>query len=356
SAMDNTLFPYNLWRKCVNNVLYHLETRSAMDYPSRIGELRLRKEIAAYLKRARDVNCSPEQIVITGGQQYSMVIIADMFRDNKKFTMEDPGYDGIRHIFANHEFKITGAPVDENGIILDTLENLDTKLLYLTPSHHFPTGGVIPVGNRYKLIDWAERNDAYIIEDDYDSELRYYTNPVPSLQSLDTRDRVIYTGCFSKSLAPSMRIAYIVLPPSLMERYNAYYHRYHSQVDVIHQLTLAEFMASGHYDRHINKLRTNFKRKQEIIIDSLHRTFGSRVSIRGEGAGIYLIIRIDGPFNQEELVARAKAAGILVYPTRACYMNVADCPENELLMGFATLDPESIDQILATLKEVWEIK
>lgn len=356
-SMDNAMFPYSQWRRSLNNVLTALELSDIIPYPSKTGEPQLRNELARYLRRSRGVVCDPSQIVITCGQQHSMEIIANMFDSpNKSFAMEDPGYDGIRAVFANRNFRLHPVPMDGDGISLEALKGLDTTLLYVTPSHQFPTGAVLPVARRKLLLQWAQEQDTYIIEDDYDSELRYYTNPIPAMQSLDVHERTIYTGTFSKSLAPSMRLAYIVFPKSLMEPYLDYYHRYNSQAAPLHQLTLADFMAAGNYERHINRLRTVYRKKQETLLAAIDQIFGDRITVSGGGAGIHLLLDVKGPLCQEELIERATAKGIRLYSTRELYMETDRCPESQLLLGFPTVPEDAFLDIMKMLYQVWEME
>ena len=355
--MDNSIFPHNLWRKCINNALSSMELNNTIKYPERIGESALRSEIANYLYHSRGVKCEPEQIIITCGQQHSMEIIANMFENTmkKSFAMEDPGYDGIRAVFLNHKFNMSYIPVENDGISIDYLPQLDADLLYITPSHQFPTGAVLSVGKRKELLNWAEMTDTYIIEDDYDSELRYYTNPIPSMQSLDKNGRTIYTGTFSKSLSPSMRLAYIIFPKTLLERYYAYYHRYNSQVSTLHQLALAEFMSAGYYERHINRLRTLYKKKQSALLTAIYDVFENNIQVYGEGAGIHLLFNVKGTLCQEELIEKAEAENIRLYSSRPLYAVSSRCPNNQLLIGFPTVPENSFKQIMMILKKAWEV-
>lgn len=355
-SMDNSVFPYTQWRKSINNALTSLELSATIHYPCRQGEPSLRQEICRYLRRSRGVNCDPKQLVITCGQQHSMEILANMFRNTKKrFAMEEPGYDGIRAVFVNHEFELAPVPVEKDGLSMNALRNLDTELLYVTPSHQFPTGAVLSIAKRKQLLQWAKDTDTYLIEDDYDSELRYYTNPIPAMQSLDSHDRTIYTGTFSKSLAPSMRIAYIVLPKPLMAPYTAYYHRYNSQVSPLHQLALSDFIASGSYERHINRLRTIYRKKQGALLNAIERVFGDYVSVSGGGAGIHLLLDIKSPLSQDELIERAQHIGIQFYSTKTLFMDASNCPRSQLLLGFPTIPEAAFVQILNELYSVWEI-
>lgn len=356
-SMDNTVFPYTQWRKSVNTVLTRLELCKTLHYPCRTGEPELREAIAKYLRRSRNVECLPEQVVITCGQQHSMEIIANMFRQREKtFAMEEPGYDGIRTIFANHDYELIPVPVEQDGISIEALEQIDATLLYVTPSHQFPTGGVLPIAKRQQMLQWAVKKDCYIIEDDYDSELRYYTNPIPAMQSLDGNQKIIYTGTFSKSLAPSMRLAYIVFPQTLLKQYYGYYQRYNSQVTPLHQLALADFIETGNYERHINRLRTLYRKKHEVLMNAITEVFGERVKVYGGGAGIHMMLDVDSPLPQEELIRRAEAVGIRFYSTSVLYLDETNCPKNQLLLGFPTVPTDQFHHILETLWRVWDME
>lgn len=356
-SVDNAVFPHDQWRKSVNNALTAMELDPDIQYPCRQGEPALRREIARYLQRSRGVVCSPDQMVITCGQQHSMEMIANIFENTgKRFAMEEPGYDGIRAIFANHRFRLCPVPVEPDGISMKAVRKLDADLLYVTPSHQFPTGAVLPIGKRRQLLSWAQETNTYIIEDDYDSELRYHTNPIPALQSLDIHDRTIYTGTFSKSLAPSMRTAYIVFPKSLVPAYKAYYQRYNAQVPPLHQLALADFIASGNYERHINRLRTIYRKKQAALLSGLETIFGDSISVCGGGAGIHLLLNVKSPFSQNQLIERAESIGIRFYSTEVLYIEPENCPRSQLLLGFPTIPVEAFTGILEDLKQVWEIK
>lgn len=355
-SMDNKVFPYKQWRKSLNDMLGQMEMADVMRYPDKMGELSLRREISRYLKSARDVECDPYQIVVTSGQQHSMEMIANMFEDGRKrFIMEEPGYDGIRKVFENHGYEIRPVPVEEDGVALAPLSSMDSALLYVTPSHQFPTGAVTSIAKRRQLLQWAEDTDSYVIEDDYDSELRYATRPIPAMQALDICGRTIYTGTFSKSLAPVMRTAYIILPPGLVERFMRYYQRYNSQVNTLHQLALADFIASGNYQRHVNRLRTTYRKKLNVLMEAADRVLGDKVKITGGDAGIHILMRVESRLSLDELLERAESTGIRLYDTRALYVQQENCPANELLLGFPTVPEEALEPIMKKLAEVWEL-
>lgn len=353
-AIDNSIFPHKHWRKSINNALTLMESAAYITYPHRQGEPALQQHLAAYLQRARGVSCSPSQIVITCGHQYSMEIIANLFTHTRKgFAMEDPGYDGVRMIFQNHNYQLFPIPVEKDGIAITSLQTLKAELLYLTPSHQFPTGAVLSITKRHKLLEWAYSTNTYLIEDDYDSELRYDTNPIPSLQSLDTQGRTIYAGTFSKSLSPALRVAYLVLPPSLLPTYQAYYHRYNSQVSFLQQMALADFISSGNYEKHLNRLRTFYRKRQHALLIALQEVFGNAASISGEGAGMHILLTIKNSPAPTNLIEKAEKIGIRVYSPAANYMTTTDCLCSQLLLGFATIPSCKFKEILRELFQVW---
>lgn len=355
-SMDSTVFPYKQWRRCMNDALTKMELEPALHYPARYGQPELQAAIAGYLRRSRNVTCDPEDILITPGQQHSMEILANLFEgDSLRFAMEEPGYDGIREVFAQNGSEIIPVDVERDGISLTSLEKTSADLLYLTPSHQFPTGSVLSVAKRRLLLQWAQDSGTYIIEDDYDSELRYFTDPIPAMQSMDGANMTIYTGTFSKSLAPVMRTAYMILPPELKARYASRYGRYNAFVPTLHQLTLAGFIDEGFYEQHINRLRTLYRKKHTTLLRAVDEVFGDNVKITGEGAGIHLLIDVKCGLTQEDLIARAAAAGIRLYPTRALYAVEGNAPQHQLLLGFPLVPESAFIGIMAKLHDAWEM-
>lgn len=354
--IDNQTFPYSQWRKSVNKVLDSAQISESILYPHYMGEAPLREEIARYLYRSRRVVCDPEQIVITCGHQYSVDILASLLSFGKKrCAMEDPGYDGIRSVFVNRNYTMHYIPVEQDGLLVGNVLKTPLDLLYVTPSHQFPTGAVLSAPKRIQLLEWAQKTDAYIIEDDYDSELRYYTNPIPALQSLDQHERVIYTGTFSKALSPAIRIAYIVLPHRLLSEYADYYQLYGSQVSPLHQLALADFIATGNFERNIRRLRTLYRKKQDTLKDALKDVFGSRVTVSGGGAGLHLLIDIDTDITPETLIEKAASIDIKLYSVKPYYADPAKAPKCQLQLGFPTISLNQIYPVLEELKAIWRL-
>lgn len=285
----------------------------------------------------------------------SMEIIANMFQNTlHSFAMEDPGYDGIRVMFENHKYDVIPIPYEEKELHTEALRNLTNTLFYLTPSHQFPTGVVLPVARRLALTKWAFDHDSYLIEDDYDSELCYYTNPIPAMYSLDRYKRTIYTGTFSKSLSPHIRIAYIVLPESLIDLYQEYYHRYNAQVSPIHQLIVADFIDSGFYEQYINRLRTTYKKKHSDLVTAIRSVFHDQAVITGT-SGVHILLDVYSPLSADALIERAASIGIQLYSVRAFYYRKETYPEHQILLGFPAIPSEKFHDIFERLYQVWEL-
>ena len=219
--------------------------------------------------------CCEEQIIIGCGLQYSLNILCTLLRkENNTVAMEEPGYNGSRDVFINNNYNLHAIPASKDGLILSSIHRSDACAAYVTPSHQFPYGTVMPIFQRKVLLNWANANDAYIIEDDYDSELRYDANPVPALYSLDAEDRTIYIGTFSKSLSPSLRVNYMVLPVRLLRRYYSLFCSYSSPVSWLTQHVLAAYMRDGNYERHIRKMCITYKRRHDVFVREATKMFG----------------------------------------------------------------------------------
>jgi GntR family transcriptional regulator/MocR family aminotransferase len=292
ARLTHESFPLKLWKR-----LFIKAMEGDLDfgaYGDRQGEIGLRKEIAKYLIKSRGVNCDASQIIICGGFADSMNLLATILKT--KYThiaIEHPGFPIVRSLFHDYGFITVPINIDPNGLVIDELESSSAKLVYITPSHQFPTGVSMPVSNRIRLLNWSKRVEGIIIEDDYDSELRYQNRPIPSLQGLDNDDRVVYVGTFSKSLSPALRVSYLILPHRYFEAYRGVFHSRHQRcsVSLSTQKTLEHFMAGGHWERHLRKIRTLNRKKHDMMKESLQKAFGSMIEITSEGGGLAILIR-----------------------------------------------------------------
>lgn len=353
ARLDRGSFPATLWRKCFVDSLNKSSGDLAQNWDPQ-GEWGLRCSIQGYLERSRGVICEPEQIIICSGLQQSLDIVAHMLKGNHSLVaVENPGYFLPRSVFRNHSFDVVPIPVGASGINLDTLKDSGATIAYVTPSHQFPTGCVMPIANRLKLIEWAESSEKFILEDDYDSELRYHGKPIPSLQGLEPRRNIIYLGSFSKVLSPALRISYMVLPRSLLTSYRRFFHDYFCSVSLLEQRTLAEFMERGHWNRHVRRMRMLYKNKHDILLRSVDRHFGTRAIIIGQGAGLHVVLQLTGHSPDErELIRRAQSKGIRLVPFSATYAS-GELDSSKYLLGFGGVAANELDQGIELLFNAW---
>ena len=345
---DVERLPYEDWRRHLARTAHHLPN-SGFEYADPAGVEGLRVEIADYLARARGVLCDADQIVVVGGVAQALDLAARLFVDpGDAVLVEDPHYLGARRTFEAAGAEIVGAPVDQEGMDPRRVSSSDRKrcrMAYVTPSHQFPTGVILSLARRQALLNWAEEANAYILEDDYDSEFRYAGRAIPSLKSLDERGRVLYVGTFSKTLLPALRIAYLVLPKNLVELFRSAKWLSDWAAPSFEQHALARFLGSGDFERHLRRARTLYARSRVALIEALAANFDrDALTYHDSQAGLHLLVRFRGiPRDcQGEVVRCAEALGIGVYPAAPCYLDPACQSELELVLGFARLEPEMI--------------
>lgn len=347
-------FPLSLWKKISNKCLSSISAENMTSYKARKGEPELQIEIMKYLNKSRGVSCNPEQIIISSGMEYCLSILCQLFRgDSNQIALEDPGYVGARDIFINNGYDVIPIGLDKDGINIEELENSSAKIVYITPSHQFPTGAVMPIQKRLKLLDWAIRKNGIIIEDDYDSELRYNSRPIPSIQSIDSKESVVYIGTFSKSLSPSLRVNYMVLPQSLMERYDKLFNRYQAAVSVIQQKIIQQFMYLGHWDRHLRKICLSNKRKHDILVHAIHELMGDKIIIHGKNAGLHILLKFNNGMYEEEAIKKARDHGIIVYPVSPFWIRKDKYSNNMVLLGFGSSSENEIVEGIRILNQAW---
>lgn len=339
-------FPMAEWRRLL---LRHCRTSSArlLDYaPEMRGDPKLRAAIGSYLGRSRAVRCSPDQIIIINGSQQAIDLATKVLLDRgDTVAVENPGYLGARRAFLAQGARLVPIPVDESGIVVEKLESKTAsraKLIYVTPSHQFPTGAMLPLPRRLELLKWAERRDAVIIEDDYDSEFRFGSRPIPALQGLSEGDNVIYVGTFSKVLFPSLRIGYLVVPESLARVFTRARWIADRQTPTLEQLALADFINEGHLDRHLRRMRTLYDKRRQALIRSLKLHFEDRVELLGENAGMHLMVRLQTNLDDEEVVRRAAEVGVGLVSAKIYYLN--EPRANEFVFGYGGLSERRISE------------
>jgi GntR family transcriptional regulator/MocR family aminotransferase len=346
---DLSLFPLSIWRKLVLRRLRTAEPE-LFDYADQAaGYGPLRDEIAAYVARSRAVRCTPEQVIIVNGSAQGIdLCVRLLLEPGDEVAIENPGYHGAHRIFAGYGARLRPARIDENGIAIRDLgkpPGKSVRLVYVTPSHQFPTGVAMSLARRLELIEWSRRHNAVLIEDDYDSEYRYSGPPLPSLQGLATGVAVIYIGTFSKVMFPSLRIGYVIAPSSIAARLRRAKWLADRQTPVPEQAALADFISEGHLERHIRRMRRIYGERREALVKSLDRYFGDRVQIRGDAAGMHLLVR----FQQEGMAEKAAAVKVQLVSSASCYLT--EPPPGEFILGFSSIGERSIREAIRRLAE-----
>ena len=343
-------FPLKIWKRLFNKVI--IQETDFGSYPTGQGELVLREAIAQYLQNSRGVVCDTKNIIITHGFSDSIELIAKLAKARyKHFAQEIPGYHIAHKVFDAYGYSISPIGVDEKGICIDELQQSQAQLVYITPSHQYPTGATMPVANRLKLIAHMQSIEGLIIEDDYDSELAYYNRPIPSLQGLDKGECVAYLGTFAKALSPSIRVGYMVLPSWMMKLYNQSYDAHFARVSLSTQLTLAAFMQEGHWDRHIRRVRILNKKKHQIMKDAIEKYLGNTCNIVAQGAGLaILIVPTSAHFDWEKLKKLTQKNNIAIYLAKERSGGEFEA----VRMGFGGFRLEKIDEAVEAFSLCWK--
>lgn len=351
--VDLEHFPFSAWKKLTLQSIY--EDQGALFYSGDPqGELQLREQIAKYLFASRGVRCSSDQIVIGAGTQSLLSLLYLILGEGYAFALENPGFHRTRVVLKDLGADLHYIQLDGDGINMEKLYESAATVVYITPSHQFPCGMVMPIQRRMELLKWAEERGGYIIEDDYDGEYRYKGKPIPSLQGLDKIGRVIYLGTFSKSLIPSIRVSYLVLPKELTKVYQEHFTLYKQQTSRLHQNTIFHFMNEGFWHSHLNKMRTLYRKKQAVLVSSLNKQFGNEVEVIGEQSGLHIVVKVKTHMTEDALISKALEAGVKVYPLSIYYADPKDIKETKILLGFGGLSLSEIELGVKILKKAWE--
>ncbi|WP_407155836.1 PLP-dependent aminotransferase family protein [Bradyrhizobium sp. STM 3557] len=349
-------FPIPAWKKAVVAAITQRPDRLAYDDPC--GSLRLRSALQNYLWRSRTVRCDVDQIIVVNGSQQGLDLCARLLLNpGDHFVMEDPGYLMARRIFAATGAATVPIPVDKDGLETERLAKVAARLAYVTPSHQFPLGGVMPIARRHQLLAWAKRSNAYVIEDDYDSEYRYDTKPVPPLHALEGGGSVIYLGTISKTLSPALRIGYLVVPSELHSAFAAAKQMIDRHTPLLEQDALAAMLESGAYDSHVNRVRRHNGERRQALLDALRRRFGDRIQIDGAAAGLHVVVwfRDLAQTSEAALIEAARDKRIGIYPVSPLFDKARRDQRPDvvgLVMGYAALDRRQIERGCQLLAQV----
>ena len=352
-------FPHDIWRRLLARRARGASLRS-LRYGPAAGYEPLREAIADYLRRARAVVCEPEQIIVVNGSQQALDLTARVLLDpGDRVVMEEPQYQGARQVFQAASAQLLTAPVDAEGLDVTALPETaaEARLAYVTPSHQFPTGAIMSLTRRLALLAWAEQTDAYVLEDDYDSEYRYEGHPVEAVQGLDRSGRVIYIGTFSKVLFPALRLGYLVLPEPLVQPFVAAKWLTDRHTSTLEQEMLTDFIREGHFERHLRRARTRNAARRAVLLEALETYLGNRVEVSGANAGMHLLVWLHGvqAGRVDALIERAARVGIGIYSVTPYYLQPP--PRAGLLLGYGSMTEDEIRagiRALATILEAVE--
>ena len=350
-TIDTQNFPYNVWRKLHKNVLLDDREEILLSGDGQ-GDHELRMAIADYLHQARGVNCVAEQIIIGAGNEYLELLLAQVLGEKKTVLMDDPTYLQAYRTFSNMGYLVKNIPAEQGSMPIEAVRRENADILYVMPSHQFPLGTVMPLKQRLELLKWAsEKEGRYLIEDDHDSEYRYKGKPIPSLQSIDHEEKVIYLGTFSKSIAPSLRISYMVLPQHLLKNYQRYCGFYSTTVSKIQQEVLCGFIRGGYFGRHLNKMRGIYKNKHDFLVSELKKRPWVE-NIAGDNAGLHVLVQVDTQMSEEELCERAAEQGIHLMGISEHYIHKPPVSKPVLLLGYGKPDEKRILEGLNRLEHM----
>jgi GntR family transcriptional regulator / MocR family aminotransferase len=347
-------FPLRLWRRLFLRQ-YRLGNARMLDYADGAQGYRpLREAIRNYVSRSRAVNCDASQIVIVNGSQQALDLITRILIDRDDMVgLEDPGYLGARRAFLAQGARLMPVPVDEAGLVVERLTTpvaVKPKVVYVTPSHQFPTGAVLSLPRRLELLAWAEESDGLIIEDDYDSEFRYSSRPIPALQGLAQSQSVIYVGTFSKILFPALRVGYLIVPEYLTRVFSRAKWLADRQTPMLEQKVLTDFINEGHLERHLRRMRTLYDRRRQTLVRALEYHLGGRVEILGENTGMHLMVRLQTALSDEEVVSRARAEGMGLVSAKLYYLK--NGRRDEFVLGYAGLSERKIQEGVRRLAKI----
>ncbi|MDD2958823.1 MAG: PLP-dependent aminotransferase family protein [Lachnospiraceae bacterium] len=357
SRMDSGQFPFTIWARLLRGVLAGQKTELMEKAPG-MGVWKLRQAIAGYLLQFQGMRVRAEQIIVGAGTEYLYSLLIQLLGRDKVYALENPGYVKIAQVYESCQVKAVYVPMDEKGVRLDELRKENADVMHISPSHHYPTGITTPIGRRCDLLAWAnEKEERYIIEDDYDCEFRLAGKSIPSLQSIDEGDKVIYMNTFTKSLTPTIRIGYMVLPETLLKRFWERLGFYSCTVSNFEQYTLAEFISEGYFEKHINRMRNYYRNKRDKLLAVMENSpLASRIEIREADAGLHFLMRVNTKWTDAELMRRAEEAGIKISCLSQYYLGENGKKkeaEGRVIINYSGLEDGKMELVVGKLYEVW---
>ncbi|MBX9756760.1 MAG: PLP-dependent aminotransferase family protein [Pseudomonadaceae bacterium] len=353
------LFPFETWAR-LQARFWRKPSPARLGYGDPAGDGQLRELVAAYLRNSRGLHCDPAQIVITCGAQQAISLCAQLLVDpGDRVAVENPGYRAAGHAFAAAGAELCGVPVDGDGLVTAALAQLpDCRLVYLTPSHQYPTGVTLSLARRLELLAWAEVNDGWIVEDDYDGEYRYCGTPLAPLAALDRQGRVLYVGTFCKIAFPALRLGYLVLPVKLAPLFAQRRALDMRNSEIGTQVVMAEFIAGGHFQRHIRRMRSAARSRRDALLRDWPTNIPGCAAMPNVDAGLHLCVRVDSLQRETQLIAAAVAVGVEINALSCYWLEDSAVPEDQragLVLGFAAVPEAQIAEALQALRKAWDL-
>ena len=354
NQVDASTFPFSTWAKITRKVLCEQQNELLTRSPN-LGALALRKAIAKMLLEFRGMRVDPEQIVVGAGTDCLYTWLVQLLGFDKKYGVEDPGYSKISKIYQKLNVVCNFIPLDEHGVRIDQLEETCTEVVHLSPSHHFPTGKVMPVSRRYELLSWASKSsNRYIVEDEYDSEFRMVGRPIPALQNIDVQDKTVYINSFSKTLASTVRVGYMILPKPLAQKFHKEFSFYTCTVSNLEQYVLAKFISGGHYEKHINRMRNFYRHRRDTLLDIIRRSpLHDRVEIAEQDAGLHFILKVKTTLSDEEFCNRALEKGVRI-GALSDYYTMAEPSQHEFVINYSSVPEKQMKKAVLLLEKIVE--
>jgi GntR family transcriptional regulator/MocR family aminotransferase len=346
---DVRMFPFETWRRMLLRHARKAPVRE-LDYGPAAGSLALREAICVHVRRSRAVVCNPSQVIVVNGSQQALDLIARMLIERgDQVAIENPSYQGTIEVLRTAGARLLPVLVDREGLRPASLPK-DARIAFATPSHQFPTGAVLPLARRLELLDWAREKDAVVVEDDYDGEFRYEEQPLESLQGLDTEGRVIYIGTFSRTIFSALRIGYLIVPKSLVAAFTSAKWLCDRHTATLEQETLAEFIGSGMYERHLRRVRRRNAGNRDVLIEAISEYLGTRVEVTGDGAGAHFVLWPRKRISESVAIERAAARGVGIYGISRYFLTQPSRPG--LMLGYSRMTQDEIREGVRRLNGV----
>ena len=355
SGVDSKSLAKTIFKRITKDV-YDEENEDLLFQGHIQGDLLLRKSICEYLSQSRGFKVEAEQLIISSGTEYLFYIIFKLF-NNKIYGLENPCHKMFKELFLTNDVSFKAISLDESGIMIEDLKKYNVNIAYVTPSHQFPTGTIMSISRRTELLNWAnETPNCYIVEDDYDSEFKYTGRPIPALKASDINDKVIYLGSFSKSISPAIRVSYLVLPKALLNIYQKKLPYFICPVPTLNQKILYRFIKDGYFVKHINKMRTLYKKKREYLVNTIKmyssEILGKEISIQGADAGLHLVIKLNKKINEKMFLKECLENSLQLYSLEEYYLEKIYNETSSFLLGYANLANKEIDEGILLLLQI----